>query len=99
MFLFVILEGNTECKGGYGVVSSDCVSGRSGCDHKRCGTKLRCANDININNVHNVHNSNSVKNAIFSSSSRNEENPGRHVFPKLADRGRYYFRAQSKRKE
>lgn len=97
MFLFVILEGNTECKGGYDVISSDCMSARSRCDHQRCGTKLRCINDVNINNVHNVHNINSVKNAIISSSSRNEENLGRHVFPKSIDRGRHYFRAQSER--
>ena len=97
MFLFVILEGNTECKGGYDVISSDCMSVRSGCDHQRCGTKLRCANDANINNAHNINNINSVMNAISSSSSsRNEENPGRHIYPKLADRSRHYFRTQSK---
>ena len=80
MSLFVILEGNTESKGGYDVISSDCMSVRSGCDHPRCGTKLRCVNDANINNVRNVHNINSVKNAIFSYSSRKEESPGRHIF-------------------
>ena len=81
MFLFVILEGNTECKGGYDVISSDCVPARSGCDHQRCGTKLRCVNDANINIAHNVHNINSVKNAISSSSSsRNEEKPDRHIY-------------------
>lgn len=96
MFLFVILEGNTECKGGYDVISSDCVPARSGCDHQRCGTKLRCVNDANINIAHNVHNINSVKNAFFSRSSRNDEISGRNVYPRLADRGRHCFRTQSK---
>ena len=95
--LFVILERNTEHKGGCDVISSDCVPARSGCDNQRCDTKLRCANDVNSNNVHNSNNIKSVNNAFFSRSSRNDEISGRNVYPRLADRGRHCFRTQSKR--